>query len=374
MTGTKEKSPFKLPLEEGSVLAGVVGCHGHSSKNVTHCQSDIVSWTKTDKEIGLKFTPKKKSSLLLSESYSRLGLSGKSQRVFDCGTFLEFAHEISFDGTVSETGKLQTANFCRDRMCPMCSWRRSYKIFGQVSRIMEVIGGKYKFLFLTLTVPNCSGEELPGTLDRMMLAWRKLIRYKDFKIVKGFFRALEITRNKDYRSKSYGTYHPHFHVVIAVPLSYGKKAYISRNRWLELWQKAMKDPSITQVDIRVAKDKDLSENYSQELSSAVAEIAKYAVKDSDFIYPGQDELTDDVVSTLSGALFHRRLVAFGGVFQDAFDSLQLDDPEDGDLVHINDKINPELALLIVKYGWSCGTYKMTDAHIRSPREEVTDIE
>lgn len=372
---TKEKSPFMLAHEEGSNLAFVFSDQEHNSKQNTDCQSDDLIWKKTDTEISLKFTPKKNTSLLLSESYLRLGLEGKSQRVSDCGSYLEFAHEISSEGEVSETGKLHSANFCRDRMCPMCSWRRSYKIFGQVSQIMEIIGDKYKFLFLTLTVPNCAGADLAGTLDRMMNAFRKFIRYKDFKVVKGFFRALEITRNKDPKSKSYGTYHPHFHVVLAVPKMYGKgSCYVGRDRWLELWQKAMKDPSITQVDIRVARDKNASESASQELASAVAEIAKYAVKDSDYIYPGQEDLTDQIVTTLTGALHHRRLVAYGGVFQDAFEKLKLDDPEDGDLVHINEKLNPALAWLIVKYGWSCGTYKMTDAYIKTPGEGVNDDE
>lgn len=372
---TKEKSPFMLAHEEGSNLSVVCSDQTHNSKQNTDCQSDDLIWKKTDTEISLKFTPKKNTSLLLSESYSRLGLEGKSNRVFYCGSYLEFAHEISSDGEVLETGKLHSANFCRDRMCPMCSWRRSYKIFGQVSQIMEIIGDKYKFLFLTLTVPNCAGDDLAGTLDRMMNAFRKFIRYKDFKVVKGFFRALEITRNKDPKSKSYGTYHPHFHVVLAVPKMYGKgSCYVGRDRWLELWQKAMKDHSITQVDIRVARDKNASESASQELASAVAEIAKYAVKDSDYIYPGQEDLTDQIVTTLTGALHHRRLVAYGGVFQDAFEKLKLDDPEDGDLVHINEKLNPALAWLIVKYGWSCGTYKMTYAYIKTPGEGVNDYE
>lgn len=371
---TKEKSPFMLAHEEGSNLAIVFNDHVHDSKQNTDCQSHII-WNKTDIEISKKFSPKKNNAVLLSQSYLRLGLESKSFRVSECGSFLEFAHEITEQGEVSETGKLHSANFCRDRMCPMCSWRRSYKIFGQVSQIMELIGGKYKFLFLTLTVPNCSGDQLSSVLDSMMTGWRKFIRYKDFKVVKGFFRALEITRNKDPRSKSFGTYHPHFHVVLAVPLNYGSgRSYIARDKWLDMWQKAMKDPSITQVDIRVAKDKNASDEASQELASAVAEIAKYAVKDSDYIYPDDPDLTDNIVVTLSGALHHRRLVAYGGIFQDAFEKLKLDDPEDGDLVHINEKLNPALAWLIVKYGWSCGTYKMTDAYIKSPGEEVNDIE
>lgn len=374
MSSTKEKSPLVLAHDEGLNLAGVSCNQEHNSKSEADCQSDNFVFPGIDSEIKDKFTPKKKLSLTLSDSYERLGFNSKSLRVADCGSYLEFSYSQDSFGVLSDSHKLFSANFCRDRMCPMCSWRRSYKIFGQVSQIMDVIGSDYKFLFLTLTVRNCSGADLNKTLDRMMAAWRKFIRYKDFKIVRGFFRALEITRNNDFKSKSFGTYHPHFHAVLAVPKRYGKEIYISRDRWLELWQRAYQDQTITQVDIRLAKQKDNDDQAVKQLSSMVAEIAKYTVKASDYLFPGNNALTDSVVSCLSSALFHRRLVAYGGVFQDTFEKLRLDDPEDGDLVHLNDTINPAVAHLIVRYGWSCGIYKITSCRIELPREEVSDGE
>ena len=170
---------------------------------------------------------------MLAQSYTRIGYQNKALRVADCGTFLEFAHEIQVDGVIAEKGKLHNANFCKDRLCPMCSWRRSYKIFAQVSQIMEQIGSDYKFLFLTLTVPNCAPESLSETISRLMLSWNRLIDYKRFKkAIKGFFRALEVTRNF-----SNGSYHPHFHCVLAVSKSYGKHSdYINHDEWLEMWR------------------------------------------------------------------------------------------------------------------------------------------
>lgn len=70
--------------------------------------------------------------------------------------------------------KPQRASFCRDMFCPMCSWRRSYKIFGQVSQIINLIANKYKFLFLTLTVSNCTADELISTLNRIARDWTKI--------------------------------------------------------------------------------------------------------------------------------------------------------------------------------------------------------
>lgn len=49
----------------------------------------------------------------------------------------------------------------------MCAWRRSLKIFGQVSKVMDHVekNYNYRYIFLTLTVKNCYGEDLKDTLD-----------------------------------------------------------------------------------------------------------------------------------------------------------------------------------------------------------------
>lgn len=373
MTITKEKSPQGDDLLASPASVFSIGaCYSISDyttqQNLCQEKSKIFFDFSEQTEIDVKFVPKRKLSDLLSACYDRLGFSSKSKRVSDCGTLLEFAHEIGIDGSVSDVGKLHNANFCKDRLCPLCAWRRSYKIFAQVSQIMELIGSQYSFLFLTLTVPSVPSEMLTSTISRIIKAWDLLSKRKVFKTsIKGFFRALEITRNNDMSSKSYGLYHPHFHCVLAVPHSYfTSRAYISRDEWLFLWQSCYNDFNITQVDIRLARDKfsDVGSDAVNKLSSAVAEIAKYSVKPSDYLYPDDVVLTDDVVKTLSEALSGRRLTSFGGCFKEAYQKLQLDDAENGDLVHIDSQLNPSLAWLIVRYGWSAGAYKMTDKYIR----------
>lgn len=377
-----EKAPTLLAQGQSFGSAVSQNIHDsdvHYTAESMSCQhtTDILIWDDSDRELALKFGPKKHNSLLLADSYERLARDKRAERVRSCGDFLEFAHEISPDGVVSESGKLHHANFCRDRLCPMCAWRRSYKIFGQVSQIMEKIGTQYRYLFVTLTVPNVTGLELPGAIDDLMTAWKKFFRYRRLGFIKGFFRVLEITRNSNRKSKSYGTYHPHFHVIVAVNPSYFKsKEYLKRDDWLKLWQKATGDSTITQVDVRTVKAKDgealrdeTAETLAKSLSAAVAEVAKYPVKSGDFL--GIPDLTerDAVIDTLAGALQSRRLTALGGVFKDVFESLRLDDAEDGDLVHINQTINPALALLIVRYGWTAGVYKMTSMRVKEPTQD-----
>ena len=371
----KEKSSLMLAHQEALDVAGMgLDSLSYNDNNTesSPCQSAL-AWSDTESEIQSKFTPKKRNSVELANSYSRIGWDNRSDRVRECGTRLEFAHEISPEGVVSDVGKLHSANFCKDRLCPMCAWRRTYKIFAQVSQIMGVIGDKYKFLFLTLTVPNVTAQELPTAVDELMKAWRKLMRYKRVSaVVRGFFRALEITRNKDPRSKSFGTYHPHFHAVLAVPKNYGKgKEYINHDEWLTLWRKATKDPTITQVDIRLARNKhddSGADSDVERLASVVAEIAKYPVKDADILVPGDHDQTDSIVETLANALAGRRLTAYGGCFDDAWNELKLDDAEDGDLIHLKEKLNPAMAWLVVKYGWSCGVYKISGSYVKQPKD------
>ena len=104
---------------------------------------------------------KKLRTIELAESYRRLGLNSKYFRVRDCGTFLEFRRYQD------QSLKLNQANFCKVRLCPMCSWRRSLKIYGQVSKVMNEVSknNNYDYIFLTLTTRNCKANELSQTID-----------------------------------------------------------------------------------------------------------------------------------------------------------------------------------------------------------------
>lgn len=334
------------------------------SKKSSECQS-------VENELKKKFEPKKTQSEILGDCYTRLHWDSKAKRVFDCGSWLEFrqARDVCLEApnrncavrnaegapTQTRPFKLSKANFCRERLCPMCSWRRSLKIFGQVSKIMEHLDNQYRYIFLTLTVPNCSPERLSEVIDDMVKGFNRLMHLKAVKgAVKGYFRVLEVTRNKHN-----GTYHPHFHIVLAVACSYfDSRYYIKRDEWLHMWQQSMKDDSITQVDVRTVKNKKTGETSGAALGSAVAEVAKYAVKASDYVIKSKPQLMDEIVTTLTSALGGRRLTAFSGCFKQARQDLELDDCENGDLIHLDGDIRHDLGQMIYKFKWSAGCYKL----------------
>jgi len=314
----------------------------------------------------------KTASTYLSESFSRLKLPNKSESVRWCGSSLKF--------NVCPSGHekhLSWSNFCRVRMCPMCQWRRSLLVAHQIKLVAHeaVKRKKIRWLFLTLTVKNPTGEHLSGTIDHLMKAWDKLSRRKNFKQVIGWFRSLEVTRNYDD-----GTYHPHFHVLLGVEPSYFKNGYIKQDEWANIWQDCLDVDYTPVVDIRIVRNKKTnsinalaqkgievtSDGFLQEANlsaSAVAELAKYSTKSDDFLVynkytiikarkktklvpdlnSGIDELrTDEVVGTLDRSLARRRLQAFGGLLKEVWNELQAEgkvsdaDDDQADLIHVDD--------------------------------------
>ncbi|RCW15961.1 protein rep, partial [Streptococcus gallolyticus] len=100
-------------------------------------------------------------SLKLADIFKELGYKETLvERVSSCGDVLRFVRLE--DGTL----KLYQAYFCKNKLCPMCNWRRSMKYAYQTSQIVDEAikeQPKGRFLFLTLTVKNVPGDRLNDT-------------------------------------------------------------------------------------------------------------------------------------------------------------------------------------------------------------------
>jgi len=282
---------------------------------------------------------KKSQSLLLSDSYGRIDYWRYSERVADCGSYLEFLRLL-------ETNKLvlQSANFCKVRLCPMCNWRKSLKNFHELSKVMDIVIAKSPNLrpvFLTLTLKNCTSDELDNTIRHMFKSWKKLTKHRSFTSqIHGWFRALEVT----YNSKE-NTYHPHIHVIILVDKQYFKKTnakYIDTREWVRLWRVSAGLDYDPICDIRAVKGKG---------HKAIAELAKYTIKPSSYLNHRTD-ISDMVIKTLTDALHRKQLKTYGGVMAKAFGR---DAPDEENLVNINnDVIREDVAYAVEIYGWSIG--------------------
>lgn len=209
----------------------------------------------------------------------------------------------------------------------MCNWRRSMKYSYQTSRIVDEAikkEPKARFLFLTLTVRNVAGEALNKTLSQLAQAFNRLFKYKKVqKNMLGYLRSVEVTYNEKIK-----TYHPHIHVLLMVKSTYfaGKDNYISQEEWWHLWAKSLKVDYLPIVDIRIVKDS------GKGIDGAILETAKYPFKPMNF------DVTDkQVVDDLHQGLYRKRQLGFGGLFKTIKKQLELDDIENGDLIHTSDK-------------------------------------
>lgn len=306
---------------------------------------------------------------------------GRADRVENCGTLLEFR-------LTEQEKRLHKGNFCKDRFCPMCNWRRSLKIFGQVSQIMDVLEARgYRFLFLTVSVrnalPDISGDNFFTAVQTMYDGWRTLYnnyfrKNKTLKdVICGTFRSFEVTINKERKCDNgspnpwYGSFHPHFHVILAVKPEYFHKAYVKQEQWVEMWRVCCGLDYEPTVDIRTIKPKPDKKNGETSIAGAVSEVSKYTVKDKDYLGlddDGRDSRQLDILGldrtyylrVLALGLKGRRLVDMTGCFREVKSRLGLDDTENGDLVHVEkEEIREDIAYLIVKYQWRNGVYVAT---------------
>lgn len=297
--------------------------------------------------------------MLLYELYEKAGYPDYAARTRDCATFLQF--------NVYKSGerRLRTANFCKLRLCPMCIGRRARRSAWKLSQIMNMVEREHqaKFIFLTLTMENVPGDQLGNALGQLTAAWNRFLDQRQIeRSVKGWFRAIEITRG-DGRRKADKGYHPHIHAILAVEPDYFSREsrksgkYLNQTDLVLRWQKALRVEYRPSVRIQTTKAK---AGEGKALASgggkAAMEAGKYAVKDEDYIDPAlSEDRAIEILRDYTIALRKRRLTAFGGWLKEAARVLDAEDLDDGDLIHTDDEaIRDDLIEMIDGFSWHFG--------------------
>lgn len=254
----------------------------------------------------------------------------------------------------------------------MCQWRRSSKLQSQMFAITDELATSYAFIFLTLTVPNCSADNLRDTLGDMQTAWNRFRQLKQIrKVIKGYYRGIEVTHDTEKtiseqrykklrayydrlgvrsgdQNPNYGKYHPHYHIVIAVNKSYfSSRDYLPQQVWRELWEQSYRAEGRLQVDIKAVRPRREGADATR---SAVLEVTKYPVKDNEYL---SGDLTEDTrtVAALERELANLRFVSLGGCFKAAHAALHLSDYDDPDEIRSANDLDPSK---LVAYIWRTG--------------------
>lgn len=242
-----------------------------------------------------------------------------------CGTF------IGLDESEDARGyRVSSANFCRQRLCPMCQRRRALRTFAAMSQVADLAAEEgYVFLHLVLTVPNCPGNRLGAAIDKLYrcssLLFRKQldahvlaaigdstelrqIRASIGRAFAGVFRALEVTHKEGAAVDDPNAFHPHLHCLVAVRKSYFKsRAYVKYDNLRAVWAQLI---GVANPQLYISK--------VTEKSSAIAEVAKYCVK------PFGNNVDFDVLDALQRHLHGRRMTQAYGTIKTWLRALKID--------------------------------------------------
>ncbi|MCG0625381.1 replication protein [Lactiplantibacillus plantarum] len=187
-----------------------------------------------------------------------------------------------------------------------------------------------RFLFLTLTVKNTTGDLLKSELRQMGRAIAKIFQYKKVaKNLLGYVRSTEVTINHEADQLMY---HHHMHVLLFMKSSYftGTDNYISQAEWTRYWQRAMKLAYVPVVNVEAVKPN--VNRHKNSLLASAQETAKYQVKSKDILTNNQEQdlqVIDDLEQALAGS----RQISYGGLLKEIRKQLQLEDVENGDLIN-----------------------------------------
>lgn len=290
---------------------------------------------------------KKRQTLFLADVFDRLAQRGEGSDFArraalcrNCGNYLKFG--ILVDGS----SKIVDANFCRQRLCPSCAFRRSHKAYSNISRVLDFVeqNSNNQFLFLTLTIRNVSGLNLSSALDAMAIGFKRFLDAKGKSgRFSGVIRTTEVTVSDD------GSFHPHYHCILAVPPSYFSRAaglYWTTSDFSRAWRECLGIEYDPVVDVRAV--------FTRE--GSIKEVAKYAVKPSSLFSGGPLDVEERVLYLQRG-LHRRRLLSYTGVFGEARRALAIpEEDEDG----LTDSISrADVFRCFVVYHWGFGVSAYT---------------
>jgi DNA-damage-inducible protein D len=146
------------------------------------------------------------------------------------------------ENLVQEGNKI-TGKYCNNRWCSVCNRIRTAKLIVGYNEPLQGLNDKY---FVTLTLPNCEGDELKETIDFML---------KTCKTVQEFFKKRHQRKKQDWQllgirklectyNYKMATYHPHFHFII--------EGEVAAKELVNEWLKRVPGTSNKAQDVRKA--------------------------------------------------------------------------------------------------------------------------
>ena len=127
-----------------------------------------------------------------------------------------------------------------------------------------------------------------------------------------------------------------------------KENYISQSEWTEMWEQSAKLDYTPIVNIKAVKNKDTDVFDKDGLKKSILETTKYPFKPIEF-----DDKNLQVIDDLYKGLYRKRQLAYGGLLKQIKKELELDDIENGDLIHVDEETGEisEGTKIIAAWDW-----------------------
>lgn len=259
----------------------------------------------------------KTDTLKLYEMLKNSEVANATARTLDvvksCGDVVKYA--IAYEGDMKSVKhkKLLYTETCGNRWCLRCMQRKALSDALEIYTLANYLYTEknYRFLFITLTAPNCSGDNLRDTISQFNKGIDRLFKREPYRSdFKAWITKVETTYNVKRKD-----YHPHLHVLVAVDKRYLKDSdrFVSNDRLRKDWREVFGDDTITQVDIKQA-----SGRTKKKRMKSVLELAKYTAKPSHYL---RDQ---KVFDTFFDAMKNRQALRFCGEFSELHKMYDLD--------------------------------------------------
>ena len=259
----------------------------------------------------------KTDTLKLYEMLKNSEVANATARTLDvvksCGDVVKYA--IAYEGDMKSVRhkKLLYTETCGNRWCLRCMQRKALSDALEIYTLANYLYTEknYRFLFITLTAPNCSGDDLRDTISQFNKGIDRLFKREPYRSdFKAWITKVETTYNVKRKD-----YHPHLHVLVAVDKRYLKDSdrFVSNDRLRKDWREVFGDDTITQVDIKQA-----SGRTKKKRMKSVLELAKYTAKPSHYL---RDQ---KVFDTFFDAMKNRQALRFCGEFSELHKMYDLD--------------------------------------------------
>lgn len=280
--------------------------------------------------MGEKWQLKMNAAFEMGKRMLAAGCGERGANIMACGQRIDYKY-------CPECGQYEVINtsLCRDRMCPLCSWRLGLKRYAEMMQVMDellpIIKKGHTVGMLTLTVRNVSLKKLSKTLDKMALAYKRMSQRVTWKKqIMGYARNLEITRNEDD-----GSFHPHYHILVVC--HEGVEPGVAILSIAREWGEGLEADYIPICDGAEAYSNKDGKVLEGDLTGAILECSKYATK------PGITKMmSDEELAAYSSILSGRQLISYGGIIAEERQKLGITDRRTdqdpaGSILKIKDK-------------------------------------